>query len=55
MLQVKRGALSYQISDNLNKLAQPKRKPNANVFSASSPSVRNAPGNTGASAKFNFI
>ncbi|XP_076681913.1 uncharacterized protein LOC143376017 [Andrena cerasifolii] len=41
---VKRGALSYQITDSLNKLAQPKRKPGVNAFKASSSSVKTTPG-----------
>ncbi|PBC28258.1 hypothetical protein APICC_00545 [Apis cerana cerana] len=38
---VKRGALSYQITDSLNKLAQPKRKPN--VSNTSNFSAKTSP------------
>ncbi|CAK9823342.1 hypothetical protein ANTRET_LOCUS1706 [Anthophora retusa] len=43
---VKRGALSYQITDSLNKLAQPKWKTSLNVSNESNFSVRSSPGNT---------
>ncbi|XP_003490210.2 uncharacterized protein LOC100748049 [Bombus impatiens] len=43
---VKRGALSYQITDSLNKLAQPKRKPGTNVSNISNFSVKSSPINT---------
>ncbi|KAF3421993.1 hypothetical protein E2986_07847 [Frieseomelitta varia] len=43
---VKRGALSYQITDSLNRLAQPRRKPATNVSNISNFSTRNSPTST---------
>ncbi|KOC70365.1 hypothetical protein WH47_02868, partial [Habropoda laboriosa] len=43
---VKRGALSYQITDSLNKLAQPKWKTGANVSNESNISVSSSPAST---------
>ncbi|XP_053985948.1 uncharacterized protein LOC128880181 [Hylaeus volcanicus] len=43
---VKPAALSYQITDSLNKLAQPRRKPNKNVSIASSSSTKSTPATT---------
>ncbi|XP_026670919.1 uncharacterized protein LOC113464586 [Ceratina calcarata] len=37
---VKRGALYYQITDSLNKLAQPKHKPVTNVINTSNYTIR---------------
>ncbi|KAK1130327.1 hypothetical protein K0M31_018463 [Melipona bicolor] len=44
---VKRGALSYQITDSLNKLAQPRRKPATNVSNIPNFSTKNSPTSTG--------
>ncbi|XP_076231277.1 uncharacterized protein LOC143177295 [Calliopsis andreniformis] len=50
--RIKPGALSYQISDNINKLAQPKRKLGSNT---SNPSVKSAPANTGKQGNHKLI
>ncbi|CAL7939257.1 unnamed protein product [Xylocopa violacea] len=43
---VKRGALSYQITDSLNKLAKPKWKTGINVSNASNLNVKNSSTNS---------
>lgn len=58
IFQIKPSALSYQITDTLNKLAQPKRKPEINIYdypSSSTRTINTSPQSTGFLLNFHFV